>query len=144
MLTKHFRGDIEMEPYPAILTGNVQLADEGLHKGGLFLRHLLQRFGIGKRHGADHTESVEERGNLEGAFHGIALAVESGSDVISNRLPRKRQATNASRQFFELRRLGKIRVETLRQVVGASYCENGSACYSIQTRLHHRVAWRWA
>ena len=141
---QHFRSDGEAEADPAVLPRNVQLADEGLHERGLFLGHLLQGLGIGKGHGADHAESVEERRNFEGAFHRVAFAVECGSDVVPYGLSREGQAANAARQFLELRRLGEIRVETLRQVVRAGDCENGGARYAVQTRLHHRVAGRRA
>ena len=97
LLAQHFWSDSKTKADPAVLPRNVQLADESLHERGLFLGHLLKRLGVGKRHGADHSESVKQRGNLEGAFYRVAFAVESGSDVVPGWLSRERQTTNAAR-----------------------------------------------
>src|ERR1700720_4368006 len=94
---EHLRGDIETQADPAVFPADFQLADKGLHKRGLFLRHLPESLGIGKRHRANHAKTVEQCGNLEGVFRRVAFSVKSGGDVISNRLSREGQATNAAR-----------------------------------------------
>ena len=121
---------------------DLYLVDQSSEEGGLLLGHLSAHLGIIERHGADHAESIEQGGNLEGVFHRIALSIQSEIYVIAGGLSCQGDGPDAASEAFELWGILKIRVEASGELIGARNGENWRACDALDARLHARISGR--
>src|SRR6202050_1714243 len=121
---------------------DLYLVDESSEEGGLLFGHLSAHLGIIERHGADHTESIEQGGNLECVFHRIALSIQSEIYVIADGLSCQGDGPDAASEAFELWGILKIRIEASGEPIGVRDGENWRACYAFDARLHARITGR--